>query len=87
MAVEMVAAPVTSRVEFGEVPVADANLFSVAAGLPAWVAVEQAGILEAIMSEMLSKAVAEEGMDANAAFVCRFLLDAASALRQAVATG
>lgn len=83
MADGSVKALATTRVEFGYIPVAEANLFSVVAGVPAHWAAEEADCLEHVVRKMLIEAVGKEGMDADTAYACRFLLDASCALREA----
>ena len=74
----------TRRVEFDEIPTANTHLFAVNEGVPAYLAAEEAGFLESHVQRFLQQAVGTDGMDGDDAHVCRFLMDAARALREAV---
>lgn len=80
---QVIQSNVTRRVEFDEVPIANAHLFAVVEGVPAYLATEEASFLECHVQRLLQQAVGEDGMDGDDAHLCRFLMEAARALREA----
>lgn len=73
----------TEQTEFGHIPVLDANVFAVRAGVDQDTALGQAECLESAVRELLTDAVGEGSMTADKAWLCRFALDAATAVRTA----
>ena len=81
---QVVRPAITRRVEFDEIPIANAHLFAVVEGVPAYLAAEEADFLESHVQRFLQQAVGTDGMDGDDAHVCQFLMDAARALREAI---
>ncbi|GAB3377148.1 hypothetical protein GCM10027431_32740 [Lysobacter rhizosphaerae] len=59
------------------------SLMEVVPGEDTFLAISQADCLDSSVRTLLTKAVAEGGMDVDTAFLCGFALDASSALRAA----
>jgi hypothetical protein len=73
----------TRATEFNHIPAVDGNLMMVRPGLDNLYAESQAECLEGAVRELLIKAVEDDGMRPDIAWLCRFSLDAAAALRLA----
>lgn len=56
-------------------------LLQVREGQDPGAAADLASTLQASVADLLGRAVSDNGMDANVAFLCKFALDAAAALR------
>lgn len=74
----------TKAVEFDPIPRNDTHLCSVNAGVDADDALREAECLYESVSHLLSRAIHDEGLiDSHVAWLCRFAMEAADALREA----
>ena len=74
----------TKSTAFAEIPVAEDFLLEVRAGLDVGIAEREASSLESCVRGLMTIAVGNNGMDPETLNLCRFALEAASALRRAV---